>query len=219
MRQTILWSKIYPVLTEAILKEFFWPEYWSALLNTQSFWYFFFKFWASLFNVVALACCVAPFFGCLSYWNTRTTLFTSPCLIEIIIIVKFLLKITTLKIQSDCFRIKRSQKRPTDCILQQDLHIYYHTWHWNVIKDTKFQPSLLDKKCSKCEYFWVPFSLYGIQDFILLAWGPHFEDFNIIVIQKIVNIHDLMLWVTEHFVMQRISETMKINVSVWTLRS
>ena len=33
MRQTILWSTIYPVLTQAIIKEISWPEYWSVLLN------------------------------------------------------------------------------------------------------------------------------------------------------------------------------------------
>ena len=33
MRQTILWSTIYPVLTQAIFKEISWPEYWSVLLN------------------------------------------------------------------------------------------------------------------------------------------------------------------------------------------
>jgi len=85
--------------------------------------------------------------GFLSHWNPRHY---SPLLVLIkIIIVKFLLKITTLKIQSDCFGIKRSWKHPTDCSLQQALHIYYHTWHWDVIKDTKFQPSLVDKKVIK----------------------------------------------------------------------
>ena len=33
MRQTILWSTVYPVLTQAIFKEISWPEYWSVLLN------------------------------------------------------------------------------------------------------------------------------------------------------------------------------------------
>ena len=28
-----------------------------------------------------------------------------------------------------------------------------------------------------------------------------------------------LFWVTEHFVMQGLSETMKINVSIWKLRS
>ena len=28
-----------------------------------------------------------------------------------------------------------------------------------------------------------------------------------------------LLWVTEHFVMGRLIETMKINVSIWKLRS
>ena len=28
-----------------------------------------------------------------------------------------------------------------------------------------------------------------------------------------------LLWVTEHFVMQKLTETVKINVSVWKLRS
>ena len=52
MRQTILWSTIYPVLTQAIFKEISWPEYWSVLLNKQSFWCFFFKFWSRLVYVV-----------------------------------------------------------------------------------------------------------------------------------------------------------------------
>ena len=39
----------------------------------------------------------------------------TPLLVLIkMIIVKFLLKITTMKIQSDCFGIKCSRKRPTD---------------------------------------------------------------------------------------------------------
>ena len=33
MRQTILRSTIYPVLTQVIFKEISWPEDWSALLN------------------------------------------------------------------------------------------------------------------------------------------------------------------------------------------
>ena len=45
MRQTILWSTIYLVLTQAIFKEISWPEYWSVLSNKQSFWCFLFKFW------------------------------------------------------------------------------------------------------------------------------------------------------------------------------
>ena len=52
-----------------------------------------------------------------------------------------------------------------------------------MIKDTKFQPSLLDKS--------VLLSLYNIQDFILLTWGPHLEDFH--KFQKIVNIHELVV--------------------------
>ena len=48
----------------------------------------------------------------------------SPLLVLIkIIIVKFLLKITTLKIQIDYLGIKRPRKRPTDRSLQQALHI------------------------------------------------------------------------------------------------
>ena len=74
----------------------------------------------------------------------------SPLLLRIkIIIVKFLLTITTLKIQSNGFSIKRARKRPTDCGLQQTLAMYYHTWRWNVIKDSKFQPSLVDEKVFK----------------------------------------------------------------------
>ena len=153
--------------------------------------------------------------GFLSHWNPWHY---SPLLVLIkIIIVKFLLKITTLKIQSDRFGIKCSWKHPTDCSLQQALHIYYHTWRWDVMKDTKFQPSLVDKKVIKnvgtSGYFWVLLSLYNIEDFILLAWGPHLGDF--IIIQKIVK----LLWVTEYFVMRRLSATMILNVSMWKLRS
>ena len=138
-----------------------------------------------------LACCVAPSFGFLSHWNIRQY---SPLLVLIeIIIVKFLLKITTLKIRSDCFGIKRCQTRPTDCSLQQALHIYYHTWRWKVVKDKSkirnFSHLWSIKKFSKCGYFWVIPSLYNIQDFIFLAWGPHLEDFQHII-QKIVNIHE-----------------------------
>ena len=96
-----------------------------------------------MFDVVPLACCVAPLFGFLSHGNTQHY---SPLLVLIkIIIVKFLLEITTLKMQSDCFGIERSRKRPTDCSLQQALPILSHM-ALNLIKDTKFQPSLVDKK-------------------------------------------------------------------------
>ena len=47
--------------------------------------------------------------------------------------------------QSDCFGIERSRKHPTDCSLQQALPILSHM-ALNLIKDTKFQPSLVDKK-------------------------------------------------------------------------
>ena len=47
----------------------------------------------------------------------------SPLLVLIKIIIVIVLKITTLEIQSDCFGIKRSRKRPTDCSLQQALYI------------------------------------------------------------------------------------------------
>ena len=137
-----------------------------------------------------LACCVAPLFGFLSHWNTRHY---SPHLVLIkIIIVKFLLKITTLKIQSDCFGIKRSQKRPTDCSLHQALHIYYDTWRWNVIKDSKFQPSLVDKKVFK---MWV---LLGTSYPVQYS-GLHFAGVRSTfrrlqhIIQKIVNTHDLVV--------------------------
>ena len=106
--------------------------------------------------------------------------FTASLLVLIkIIIVKLLLQIATLKIQSDYFGIKRSRKCPADCSIQQPLHIYYHNWRWNVIKERKFQHLWLIKKSLKCGYLWVLLSLYNIQDFILLAWGPHLEDFNI----------------------------------------
>ena len=45
--------------------------------------------------------------------------------------------------------MKRSRKRQTDCNLQQALHIYYDTRRWNVIKDSKSQSSLVDKKVFK----------------------------------------------------------------------
>ena len=59
----------------------------------------------------------------LGSFHTETHRYT-PLLLRIeIIIVKFHLKITSLKIQSDCFGIKRSQKRPTDCCFHQALHM------------------------------------------------------------------------------------------------
>ena len=139
---------------------------------------FLFQVWAGLFDVVPLACCVVPLFGFLSHWITRHY---PPLLVLIkIIIVKFLLKITTLKIQSDCFGIKRSWKHPKDCSLQQALHIYYHTWRWDVIKDRKFQPSLVDKRVIK---MWILLGHFaGVR--------PTFGRLHHIV-QKIVKLHDL----------------------------
>ena len=123
------------------------------------------------------------------------------------------LEITTLKIQSDCFSIKRSRKRPTDCSFQLTLPIYYHTRRWNVIKDSKFQPSLVDKKVFK---MWVlPGTSYPVQ-----YSGLHFagvEDFNIHSGKSWIFM--TLLWVTEHSVMGRLIETMKINVSMWKIRS
>ena len=122
---------------------FFW-------INKVSAWCFFFKFWAG-FSLCCAGCAGlhAAWFLSLGSFHTETHRYT-PLLLGIkIIIVKFLLKITSLKMQSDCFGIKRSQKRPTDCSLHQALHIHYDTWRWNVIKDSKFQPSLVDKKVFK----------------------------------------------------------------------
>ena len=98
------------------------------------------------------------------------------------------LEITTLKIQSDCFSIKRSRKRPTDCSFQLTFPIYYHTRRWNVIKDSKFQPSLVDRKVFK---MWV---LLGTSYPVQYS-GLHFagvEDFNIHS-GKSWNIHDLVV--------------------------
>ena len=33
MRPSILWSTVYPVLTQAIFREISWPQYWPVLLN------------------------------------------------------------------------------------------------------------------------------------------------------------------------------------------
>ena len=102
----------------------------------------------------------------------------SPLLVLIkIIIVKFLLKATTLKKRSDCFGIKCSRKRPTDCSPQKAWHIY--SSHMALKCDKRYEIWSIFKKSSKCRYFWVRLSLYNIQDFILLSWGPHLEDFNI----------------------------------------
>ena len=43
MRQTILRSTIYPVLTQVIFKEISWPEDWSVLLNKWRFVIFLFQ--------------------------------------------------------------------------------------------------------------------------------------------------------------------------------
>ena len=54
----------------------------------------------------------------LGSYHTETNHLHSSLLVLIKkIIVKFLLKITILKIQSYCFGLKRSRKRPTDCSL------------------------------------------------------------------------------------------------------
>ena len=151
---------------------FFWINKVSDIL--------FFNFWAGLFSVVPLACCVAPLSGFVSHWNTRQY---SPLLVLIkIIIVKFLLKITTMKIQSDCLGIKYSRKRLTDVAFSR-LYTYntYIITHgiemWQKIRNFCHLCSI--KKSSKCGYFWVLLSLYNIQDLNLPAWGPHLEDFNI----------------------------------------
>ena len=55
-------------------------------------------------------------------YHTETHHLYSPLLLRIKInIVKFLSKIITLKIQSDCFGIKHCRKRPTYCSSQQTL--------------------------------------------------------------------------------------------------
>ena len=60
--------------------------------------------------------------GLVSHWNTWHY---SPLLVLIKMIINSQIpfKITTLKIQMDCFDIKRSWKRRTDWSLQQDLHM------------------------------------------------------------------------------------------------
>ena len=147
MRQTIIWSTIYPVLTQQSPRKF--PGQntdlflWINKVSDVSF---------SNSKQARLRCAGlhAAWYLSLGSCHTETHHYT-PLLLRIkTIIVKFLLKITSSKIQSDYFGIKRSaRKRPTDCSLQQALHIYYDTWRWNVIKDSKFQPSLVDKKVFK----------------------------------------------------------------------
>ena len=137
---------------------------------------FLFQILSRLVCVVS-ACMLRGTSVSLGSYHTETHHY-SPLLLRIkIIIVKFLSKITTLKIQSDCFGVTSSRKRSTDCSLQQTLPVYYHTWHWNAIKDSKFQPSLVDKKSlqnvATSGYF------LACTIFILLAWGPHLDDFNI----------------------------------------
>ena len=162
---------------------FFW-------INKVSAWCFFFKFWAG-FSLRCAGLHAAWFLSLVSF-HTETHRYT-PLLLRIkIIIVKFLLKITSLKIQSDCFGIKRSQKRPTDCGLHQALHIYYDTWRWNVIKDSKFQPSLVDKKVFK---IWVllgtswPVQYSGLYFAGVRSTFVRFQH----IFQKISNIHDLVV--------------------------
>ena len=173
MRQTILWSTICPVLTQIIFKEISWPEFWSL----RFFW----------INVVAdvsnskqtcwtLCRLHTAWHLSLGSYHTETHHYPPLVVLIKVIIVKFHLKITTLKMLSDCFGIKRSRKRLTYCNLRQALHALSKR-RWNVIKDTNFSHLWSIKKPSKCGYFWVLLSLYNIQDFILLAWGPHLEDF------------------------------------------
>ena len=71
--------------------------------------------------------CAACVLRCTFLWVSITLKHTiiHRSLVIKIIIVKFHLKITTLKMLSDCFGIKRSRKRPTDCSLRQVIHIYY----------------------------------------------------------------------------------------------
>ena len=135
-----------------------------------------------LSRLVRCAGLYAAWYLSLGSYHTETHHYSPPVAtpsLNYIIIVKFLLTITTLKIQSDCFGVKHSLNRSTDCSLQQTLPIYYHTWCWNVIKIRNFSHLWSMKKSSKCGYFWVLLSLYNIQDFIFLVWGPRSEDVNI----------------------------------------
>ena len=146
MRQTILWSTIHWYWLKPSSRKF--PGQ-----NTDLF------FWINKVSDVSFSNSEQACLRCaglhaawhlsLGSYHTETHHY-SPLLLRIkIIIVKFLLTITTLKIQSNGFSIKRARKRPTDCGLQQTLAMYYHTWRWNVIKDSKFQPSLVDEKVFK----------------------------------------------------------------------
>ena len=51
--------------------------------------------------------------------------------------------------QSDCFGIQRFRKRPIQIVAFGRLYTYIIQRRWNVIKDTSFQPSLVDKKAFK----------------------------------------------------------------------
>ena len=75
--------------------------------------------WIIFFSISEQACLAlcrlhAAWYLCLGSYHTKTHGIIHRSLY---IIVKFLLNITTLKIQSDCFGIKCSRKRPTDCSL------------------------------------------------------------------------------------------------------
>ena len=64
----------------------------------------------------------------LGSYHTETHHYSPLVLRMKMVTFKFLVTITTLKIQSDCFGIKRSRKRPTDFSLQRTLPIYSHPW-------------------------------------------------------------------------------------------
>ena len=162
MRQTILWSTIHWYWLKPSSRKF--PGQ-----NTDLF------FWINKVSDVSFSNSEQACLRCaglhaalhLSFgsYHTETHHLKSPLLFRIkIIIVTFLLKLTTLTIQSDCFSIKRSRQRPTDRSLQLTLPIYYHTWRWNAIKDSKFQPSLVDKKVFK---MWV---LLGTSQPVQYSW-------------------------------------------------
>ena len=138
--QTILWSTIYPVWTQAILRKF--PGQ-----NTDLF------FWINKVSDVSFSnseqaclCCAglhAAWHLSLGSYHTETHHYSPFLLLIKIIIVKFLL--TTLKIQSDCFGIKHSQKHPTDfthilshmvlkCDKRYETSVIFNQWksHQNV---------------------------------------------------------------------------------------
>ena len=118
MRQTILFSKIYQQSSRKFPDQNTDLFFWINKVSDVSF---------SISEQACLRCAGlhAAWHLSLGSYHTETHHF-SPLLLRIkIIIVKFLLTITTLRMQSDCFGIKRSRKRPTDYSLQQTLPTFW----------------------------------------------------------------------------------------------